>query len=70
MPPIGSLFLLLGCCSQLQYDGFCFILLYFVLLCLVVLSLRGLLFSEGNLKRSGSEEGGGRTEEWKEGKLW
>ena len=29
-PALGTLFLLLGCNVQLQYESFCFILLYFI----------------------------------------
>lgn len=36
--------ILLGCLVQPRYKGFCFVLLYFVLLCLVIVSYRPALF--------------------------
>jgi hypothetical protein len=42
---LGTLFLLIGCFVQLQYEGFCLVLLYLVWCCLAVVFCR-LLFSE------------------------
>lgn len=55
LPAVGVLYLLLGCLVQLRYQGFCFVLLYPVLLFLLcpvgLLSFKGLLFCEGKKKR-------------------
>ena len=63
-PAIETPSLLLGCLARPRQKGFCFVLLDFVLLCLVVLSLRGLLFSEGRWRRcgSGGDGKGGRAD--------
>lgn len=53
VPVLDVLSLLLGCHVQLQYDSFCFILLYFVLL----LSLKSLVFTNERQKGSGSRGG-------------
>lgn len=47
LPALGNLFLLLGCLSQPQYEGFCFVLIYFVLSHLTVVSWKT-VFSEEN----------------------
>lgn len=41
---LGTLFLLLDCLDQRWDEGFCIIVLYFVVLCLVVVSWRPALF--------------------------
>ena len=71
LPGPGSVFLLLLRCLVLLWcEGFFFVLLYFVLLCLVV-APGDLLFSDGRQRGSGfGEEKSGDWEEWKEGKLW
>lgn len=56
----GTLFLLLGYLVQLQCEGFCH-LLYFVFL-VWLLSLEGLLFSDGRQRESGS----GGEGDWEE----
>lgn len=40
LPVFGTLFLSLGCLDKLHYEGFCLVLLYFVLSCLVIVSWR------------------------------
>lgn len=37
MPALRALFLLLGYFVQLQYDGFCFVICYFVMFCYFLL---------------------------------
>ena len=44
MPAPGAFIFLLACHVQLQYDSFCFILLYFTVLCSVVISQKPVLF--------------------------
>jgi hypothetical protein len=62
VPALGSLFLLLSCNVQLQYDRFHFILLYFTLSCLVVVTLKPFFFLVREIKgedpegREGGEE--------------
>lgn len=56
---IGALFLLLVCLTQLQCNGFCFVLLYFILLCLL-LSLSSLCFSDEKLLWMAGEVGRSR----------
>lgn len=51
VPTLGTLFLLLVCCVQIQYDSFCIISLYFILSCL--LSIRSLFFSNVRQKLGG-----------------
>lgn len=61
---VPALFLRLACLVQLRCDGFCFILLYFIMLCLL-LSLRSLFWSNERQRRSGSGwEGGEKRRNW------
>jgi hypothetical protein len=44
LPTLGTLFLLMDCLALPQYEGFCLIYLYLVLLCVVVISWRAASF--------------------------
>lgn len=57
LPSLETIFLLLGCLAQPQYQGYA--QFYYILLCYVwLISLGDLLFSEGKWRRSRSGEEG------------
>ena len=55
---LGTPFFQLCCVDQLQYEGFCFVLLYLVLTYLDVVSWRLALFQRGNGMDLGKKGGG------------
>lgn len=67
LPTPRTLFLLLCCLIQPQFEDVCFVLLYFVLLCLDIFSCRS-AFSKGRQRGRGSEREERKVGSWGSGR--